>query len=137
MLLTDITIEHTKRASKGVPTQHFVMHPFESSSGSDAGTFEILRDIKEPDHKKVKRSVHVTTLQLAELYAKGVIEKFDILLRLRPNQGKYPSAPPGKKVPVSCITPGSSFDRLMRGFDKSAPVNAELKQILLRMNVKL
>jgi len=49
----------------------------------------------------------------------------------------YPGAPPGKKVPASCIQPGSNVDRMMRGFDKSKPISDELKQVLLRINVKL
>lgn len=136
MLLTDIAIEHTKKSRTGAPDVTYQMHPFENSVGANAGKFEILRDITESDHKKVKRSAHVTTAQLAELYARQIIESYSIRLRLRPSKGEYPGAPPGKKVPASCIQAGSSFHRLMRGVDRTTPVSNELKQVLLRINVK-
>jgi hypothetical protein len=136
MLLTDIAIVHTKKSRRGGPDETYLMHPFENSIGANAGKFEILRDITEPGHAKVKRSTHVTKTQLAELYAKGLIENYGFRLRLRPGKGEYPGAPPGKKVPMSCIQPGSSFDRLMQGVDRKKPVSDELKQILLRVNVK-
>ncbi len=137
MLLTDIAIKHTKKSRTGAPDVTFLMHPFENSVGPNAGKFEILRDITEPDHENVKRSAHVTGTQLAELYARGIIDSYGIRLRLRPSKGEYPGAPPGKKVPASCIQPGSNVDRMMRGFDKSKPISDELKQVLLRINVKL
>ncbi len=137
MILMDIAIEHTKKSRNGAPDSSYLMHPFENSVGANAGKFEILRDITESDHAKVKRSAHVTATQLAELYAREIIESYGIRLRLRPSEGDYPGAPPGKKVPASCILPGSNFDRLKRGFDTSKPVSEELKQVLLRINVKL
>ena len=137
MLLTDIAIEHTKKSRVGGPDGVYQMHPFENTTGANAGKYEIVRNINEPGHTKVKRSAHVTALQLAELYAKGVIDAYGFRLRLRPSSGDYPGAPPGKKVPASCIQVGSNFDRLMRGVDTSRSVSEDLKQILLRVNVKL
>lgn len=137
MLLTEIAIEHTKKSRLGGPDAVYLMHPFENAIGANAGKYEILRDINEPGHAKVKRSAHVTATQLAELYAKGLIEAYGFRLRLRPSKGDYPGPPPGKKVSTSCIQVGSNFDRLMRGVDRSKSVSEELKQILLRVNVKL
>jgi hypothetical protein len=136
-LLTEIAIEHTKKSLVGGPDAVYLMHPFKNSLGANAGKYEILRDITELGHAKVKRSAHVTAAQLAELYAKGVIEAYGFRLRLRPSEGDYPGAPPGKKVPASCIQVGSNFDRLIRGVDRSKSVSDELKQILLRVNVNL
>lgn len=137
MLLTEIAIVHTKKSRIGEPDAVYRMHPFENSIGANAGKYEILRDIAEPGRFKVKRSAHVTAPQLAELYAKGVMEAYGFRLRLRPSKGDYPGAPLGKKVPASCIQVDSNFDRLMRGVDRSKSVSEELKQILSRVNVKL
>lgn len=137
MVLNDISIEHIRKSRVGGPGVVYLMHPFENSIGANAGKFEIIRDINEPGQPKVKRSAHVTATQLADLYARGVIEAYGFRLRLRPNKGDYPDSPPGKKVPANCIQAGSNFDRLMRSVDKTKPVSEELKQILLRVNVKI
>ena len=137
MLLTDIAIEHTKKSRKGGPDETFLMHPFENSRGNNAGMYEILRDINESGQKKCKRSVHVTAPQLAEMYARGITESFDIRLRLRPADGNYPTAPPGKKVPLSCIRSNSAFARLVQDTDQKLPVTPPLKLALERLNIHL
>ena len=137
MPLTDITIEHTKKSRKGGPDETFLMHPFENSTGPNAGKYEILRDINEPGEKKRKRSAHVTAAQLAELYARGLTETFEIRLRLRPADGNYPTAPPGKKVPLNCIKTGSVFSRMVQSIDQTSPVTPGLKTTLARLNIHL
>jgi hypothetical protein len=137
MLMTDIAIEHTKKSRKGGPDETFLMHPFENSKGADTGKYEILRDIVEAGQPRQKRSAHVTFAQLAELYARGLVETYKIRLRLRPAAGAYPTAPPGKTVPASCIQPGSEFDRLVRRVDTSTTVSSGLKMALKRMNMHL
>lgn len=137
MLLTDITIEHTKKSRKGGPDQVFQMHPFENSQGANAGKYEILRDINQAGQIKRKRSTHVTAAQLAELYARGLTESFDIRLRLRPTEGNYPTAPPGKKVPFNCIKTGSVFSRMVQSIDRASPVTPELKTTLAILNIHL
>lgn len=102
MLLTDIAIAHIKKPRKGEPDQLFTMHPFENSQGEGAGKYEILRNINGLGEKPMKRSAHVTMSELAELYAHGLLETFQIRLRLRSTDNDYPSAPPGKKVPAHC-----------------------------------
>ena len=76
MLLTDIAIEHTVVSKKNGVRQTFLLHPFTNTQRDTLGKFEIVRDIREPGFKDVKRSAFVTFQQLAELYAKGVLEEF-------------------------------------------------------------
>lgn len=135
MLLKDIVIEHTKKSRKGGLDEIFVMHPFENTQGVNVGKYEILRDFLEPGEKKKKRSGHVTLAQLAELYARELIDIFGILLRLRPAEGNYPTAPPAKKVPITCIKTDSGFDRLVQGVNTLRPIGMELKAVLKRLNV--
>ena len=135
MLLTDIAIAHTKKSRKGAPDQHFVMHPFENSQGESAGKFEILRNINAPGEKPVKRSAHVTLNELAELYAHSLLEAFQIRLRLRSTNNDYPTAPPGKKVPARCITPGSEFDRMVKIISPKQPFSAGLLRQLVILNI--
>jgi hypothetical protein len=137
MLMTDIAIEHTKKSRKGGPDETFLMHPFENSRGSHAGKYEVLIEIVKPGQGKCKRSIHVNLLQLAELYARGLTEILGIRLRLRPEDGSYPTAPPGKKVSASFIRTGSEFHHLVQGVDVTLPVSFELKAVLERLKVHL
>lgn len=134
-LLTDIAIEHTKKSRKGEPDQHFIMHPFENSQGEGAGKYEILRKISGVGEKPMKRSAHVTLSELAELYAHGLHETFQIRLRLRSTKNDYPTAPPGKKVPKSCIAADSEFDRMVKMISQKHPVSAGLSQQLVKLNI--
>lgn len=136
MLLTDIAIAHTKKARKGnEPDQDFIMHPFQNSQGEGAGKYEILRKISGPGEEPQKRSAHVTLRELAELYAHGLVETYQIRLRLRSTNNDYPTAPPGKKVPARCITPGSEFDAMMKSISQKMPLSAGLVRELVRLNI--
>src|SRR5450830_1918329 len=65
---------------------------------------------QQPGFKDVKRSTYVTFQQLAELYAKGVLEEFGFSVRMCPRQGTYPAKLPAKKILPTSFKPGSSFD---------------------------
>ena len=135
MLLKDIEIAHTKKSRFGEPDQHFIMHPFENIQGEGAGKYEIIRNINGPGEKSKKRSAHVTINELAELYAHGLIEKYQIRLRLRSTNNDYPSSPPGKKVPPRCIVTGSEFDRMVKNIAPGQQHSAGLLRELLKLNV--
>ena len=137
MLLTDIAIAHTKKARKGNEAdQNFIMHPFENTQGANAGKYEILRDINGLGEKPVKRSAHVTKRELAELYAHGLLETYQIRLRLRSTNNDYPTAPPGKKVPLHCITPGSEFDNMVKHISQSKEtVSVGLLKEMVKLNI--
>jgi hypothetical protein len=135
MLLKDISIAHIKKSRKHEPDQEFIMHPFENSQGQNAGKYEILRNIDGPGERPVKRSAHVTLIELAELYAHGILKAYQIRLRLRSANNDYPTAPPGKKVSARCIAPGSEFDRMVKSISPKQPLSAGLARELVKINV--
>jgi hypothetical protein len=137
MLLTDIAVEHTLTPVKGGPRVTLVLHPFTNTQRDSLGKFEIVRGISEPGGKEVKRSTFVSFQQLAELYAKGVLDEFGFSVRMCAADGKYPATTPVKKILPSSIKPGSSFDLAVQGIDVSQPANRELRTALLRTHIKL
>jgi len=137
MLLTDIAVEHTRVSKQNGLRQTYLLHPFTNTQRDTLGKFEIVRDIREPGFKDVKRSTFVTFQQLAELYAKGVLEEFGLSVRMCPGQGTYPAANPAKKILPTSIRPGSPFDLAIQQVDVSKPATRELRTALLRTNVKL
>jgi len=136
MLLTDIAVEHTLVSKNGV-RQTFVLHPFTDTQRDSLGKFEVVRDVSRPGFKDVKRSTFVTFQQLAELYAKGVLEEFGFSVRMCPAQGTYPAKNPAKKILPTSIKPGSPFDLAVQKVDVSKPATRELRTALLRTDVKI
>jgi hypothetical protein len=137
VLLTDIAVEHTLANPKGGTRGTFVVHPFTNTQRDSLGKFEIVRAICEPGAKEVKRSTFVSFQQLAELYAKGVLDEFGFSVRMCPADGKYPTVNPVKKILPTSIRPGSPFELAVQGVDVSKPASRELRTALLRTNVKL
>ncbi len=137
MLLTDIAVEHTLVSKKTGVRQTYLLHPFTNTQRDTLGKFEIVRDIREPGCREVKRSTFVSLQQLAELLAKGVLDEFGFSVRMCPADGKYPAANPVKKILPTSIRPSSPFDLAVQGVDVSKPANRELRTALLRTNVKL
>ena len=137
MLLTDVAVEHMLVSKKNGDRQTFLLHPFTNTQRDTLGKFEIVRDIREPGFKDIKRSTFVTVQQLAELYAKGVLDEFGFSVRMCPGQGTYPNANPAKKVLPTSIKPGSPFDLAVQKVDVTKPATRELRTALLRTNIKL
>lgn len=137
MLLTDIAVEHTLAPPKGGTRVTLLVHPFTNTQRDSLGKFEIVRGIREPGAKEVKRSTFVSFQQLAELYAKGVLDEFGFSVRMCPADNKYPMTNPAKKIVPTSIRPGSQFDLAVQAVDVSKPANRELRTALLRTNVKL
>lgn len=137
MLLTDVAVEHTLVSPKGGARETILVHPFTNTQRDSLGKFEIVRAIRDPGAKEVKRSTFVSFQQLAELYAKGVLDEFGFSVRMCPAAGKYPNVNPVKKMLPANIRPGSPFDLAVQGVDVSKPASRELRTALLRTNVKL
>ena len=140
MLLTDIVVEHKLVSHGGEIRGTFLLHPFTNTQRDHLGKYEIIRDvrdIREPGTKEIRRSTFVSFSQLAELYAKGVLEEFGFSIRMCPVGDKYPTKNPVKKIQASNIKPGSPFDLAVRSTDVSKPASRELRTALLRTNVKL
>lgn len=137
MLLTDIAVEHTLALPKGGLRVTLLLHPFTNTQRDSLGKFEIVRGVREPSGKEVKRSTFVSFPQLAELYAKGVLDEFGFSVRMCSADGKYPNTTPVKKIVPTSIKPGSHFDLAVQAVDISKPATRELRTALLRTNVKL
>ena len=137
MLLTDIAVEHTLVSKKDGVRQTFLLHPFTDTQRDSLGKFELVRDVSQRGFKDVRRSTFVTFQQLAELYAKGVLEEFGFSVRMCPGQGTYPAKLPGKKILPTSIKPCSSFDLAVQKVDIAKPATRELRTALLRANVKI
>ena len=137
MLLTDIAVEHTLVSKKDGVRQTFLLHPFTDTQRDSLGKFELVRDVSQPGFKDVKRSTFVSFHQLAELYAKGLLDEFGFSVRMCPAKGTYPAKLPAKKILPTSIKPGSSFDLAAQKVDIAKPATRELRTALLRTNVKL
>ncbi|MBT0571058.1 hypothetical protein KIK84_12030 [Curvibacter sp. CHRR-16] len=137
MLLTDIAVEHTITPPKGGKSESVVLHPFTNTQRDSLGKFEIVRTVSEPGARDVKRSTFVSMPQLAELYAKGVLDEQGFAVRMCAAGGKHPKITPIKKLLPAHIKPGSSFDLAVKAVDVSKPATRELRTALLRTNVKV
>ena len=137
MLLTDIAVEHTIISKKSGDRHTVVLHPFTNTQRDTLGKFEIVRDISEPGGKPLKRSTFVTLQQLAELYAKGMLDAFGFSIRMCPGQGTHPTVNPLKRLLPAHIKPHSPFIQAVEKVDRTQPATRELRTALLRTNVKI
>jgi hypothetical protein len=137
MLLTDIAVEHSLAPPKGGLRVTLLLHPFTNTQRDSLGKFEIVRAVRDPGGKEVKRSTFVSFHQLAELYAKGVLDEYGFSVRMCAADGKHPTTTPVKKVLPTHIKPGSPFELAVQGVDVSKPANRELRTALLRTSVKV
>lgn len=137
MLLTDIAVEHALPPSKAGVRATLVLHPFTNTQRDSLGKFEIVRSVAEPGAKEVKRSTFVSFAQLAELYAKGVLDEYGFSVRMCAAGGQHPKVTPTKKILPASIRPGSAFDLAVKAVDGSKPATRELRTALLRTNVQL
>lgn len=137
MLLTDIAVEHTLVAPKSGARATVLVHPFTNTQRDSLGKFEIVRSVREPNGKEVKRSTFVSMQQLAELYAKGLLDEFGFAVRMCPAGGQHPKVNPVKKLLPAHIRPGSPFDLAVQGVDTAKPPSRELRTALLRTSVTL
>jgi hypothetical protein len=137
VILEDIAIQHIYKQRNSATSSAYTLHPFQVENGASAGRFEILRDINTPGQKKEKLSAHVTIAELAELYARDLLEEYGVRLRLQPKNRDYPTSPPGKKVPRGCIVTGSDFAEMVNAVDTRAAISLGLKQALMKFKVCL
>lgn len=75
--------------------------------------------------------------QLAELYAKGVLDEYGFSVRMCVPGGKHPAVLPIKKLLPAHIKPGSPFELAVQGVDVAKEATRELRTALLRPSVKL
>jgi hypothetical protein len=137
MLLTDIAVEHTIAPPKGGLSVNVVLHPFTNTQRDSLGKYEIVRTVREPNGKDVKRSTFVSFAQLAELCAKGVLDQHGFAIRMCCADGKHPKTTPTKKLLPSHIKPGSPFALAVQGMDVTKVATRELRSALVRAGVNL
>lgn len=77
----------------------------------------------------------LTANELAEAYARGIIEQYGIHSRLQPANGAHPDSPPAKKGPLRCVVQGSDFDRMVRVVDVAQPIPQGPKLQLKRLGL--
>lgn len=75
--------------------------------------------------------------QLAELYAKGVLDEYGISVRICAPGGEYPAVTSIKKLLPGHIRLGSPFELAVQGVDVAKEATRELRTALLRTSVKL
>ena len=137
MTLTDVVIPHEYKGKNAHRGEKYIVDPFQNSRGPNAGKYEILRYVERSGPKRKKRSAHVTEVELAELYARGLINDGDIRIRVRPVTNNYPTSPLGKTVPRHCITAGSAFGTLVEKVDIGLPVSENLRQELSGIGISI
>ncbi|MBV8617342.1 MAG: hypothetical protein JOY84_00665 [Curvibacter sp.] len=133
MILTDIAIPHEYKGRKAPEPLHFTLHPFAETEGEHAGLFEVMLSRRGSGEDKV-RSGWVTLDQLAELYARDLMQSKGLRLRLRPlPEVSYPDTFPGKKVPRSAIPKGSSFHLRILAVDRSKQVSPGVRALITQL----
>ena len=117
MHLEDIAVPHRYTGSKPCANRDFVLHPFKATRGSGAGRFEIICDVKQGSTKPRKKTSHVTAEQLAELLVRGVLDTYNIRVRMKSVARNYPTQPPGLHLRPQHVGGGSPFADLMAAVD--------------------
>lgn len=92
-----------------------VLHPFTNTQRDSLGKFEIVRTVREPGAKDVKRSTFVSFHRLAGLYAKGVLDEYGFLVRMFVPSGNYPAVTPIGKLLPTHIKPCAPFALAVQG----------------------
>lgn len=85
----------------------------------------------------MKRSTFVSFQQLAELYAKGLLDEYGFSVRMCVPGGKHPAVTPTKKLLSTHIKSGSSFEQAVQGLDVAKAATWELKTALFRTGLNL
>ncbi|MDD0837611.1 hypothetical protein PSQ40_03400 [Curvibacter sp. HBC61] len=133
MILTDIAIPHEYKGRKSEVPLSFIVHPFAETEGEHAGKFEVMLSGRGAGEDKA-RSGWVTLDELAELYARDLMVRKGLRLRLRPlEDGVYPDTFPGKKVPRSAIPKGSSFDLRILAVDRAKQVSPGVRALIIHL----
>ena len=133
MILTEIAIPHEYKGRKAAEPLSFTLHPFAETEGEHAGLFEVMLSRRGAGDGKV-RSGWVTLDQLAELYARDLMQRKGLRLRLRPAPDvDYPDTFPGKKVPRSAIPKGSAFDLRILAVDRSKQVSPGVRALITQL----
>jgi hypothetical protein len=126
----DLRIEHTYRKRNSTHEESMWMNPYRNQKTPHAGLYDIARTAKNGSANR-KYSSHVTLEELAELYARGLVDSEKLRLRLTPSDGTtYPIKPPRKYLPSGCLVAGSRLDNLIQRSTKSGPFSPDMLRVL-------
>lgn len=131
--LTDVKRSHVYRNQSGTQSSAHVMHPFLNVKGPNRDRYEVLRTLG-PNQKK---SAHVTCAELAEMFAHGCFEQFNIRLRMKPADGVYPGSPPALHPTDEDIVPGSVFAGAVARIDTRSALSPGVAGVLRQLGVSI
>ena len=133
-MLSDIAVPHVYVGKKSTKPLNFILHPFTQTVGEWKDHYEIIFT-RIYGGKPSKKSGHVTKFELAEMFARDILDSHGIRVRLRPAANDYPDAAPGKLVPRDCTRQGSDFESLVARVDIERAMSDGLGKQLIMMNV--
>ena len=132
----DLRIEHTYRKRNSTHEESMWMSPSRNQKAPHAGLYDIARTARNGSVNR-KYSSHVSLEELAELYARGLVDAEKLRLRLAPSDGTpYPIPRPRKYVPSRCLVAGSSLDSLIQRSPKSGPFSPALQGVLGELGLR-
>lgn len=129
--LRDIRRTHVYQNQARTRSSTHVMHPFLNMKGPNRDHYEVLRRLAP----KQKKSAHVTYAELAEMFAHGCFEEFNIRLRMKPGDGVYPGSPPALHPSDDDIVPGSVFAAAVIQVDTRAALSPGVCGVLRQLGV--
>jgi hypothetical protein len=129
--LTDVRRTHVYQNQARTQSSAHVMHPFLNVKGSNRDRYEILRTLGP----KQKKSAHVTYAELAEMFAHGCFEQFNIRLRMKPADGIYPGSPPALHPRDEDVIPESGFAGAVARIDIRSALSPGVAKVLRQLGV--
>lgn len=129
--LTDVRRIHVYQDQARTRSSTHVMHPFLNVKGPNRDRYEVLRTIGP----KQKKSAHVTGAELAEMFAHGCFEQFNIRLRMKPADGVYPGSPPALHPRDEDVVPGSGFAAAVARVDTRSALSHGVRSVLRQLGV--
>jgi len=129
--LQDVKRIHVYQNQARTRSSTHVMHPFLNVKGPNRDRYEVLRTLGT----RQKKSAHVTYQELAEMFAHGCFERFNIRLRMKPGDGVYPGSPPALHPRDEDIVPGSGFARAVAQVDTRSALSPGVCSVLRQLGL--
>jgi hypothetical protein len=128
--LQDVRRTHVYQNQSRTHSSTHVMHPFLNVKGPNRDRYEVLRTLGP----KQKKSAHVTYAELAEMFAHGCFEQFNIRLRMKPADGVYPGSPPALHPRNEDIVPGSGFAEAVARVNTRSALSPGVADVLRQLS---
>ena len=131
--LHDVTRTHVYQNQARTQSSTHVMHPFLNVKGPNRDRYGVLRTLGP----KQKKSAHVTYAELAEMFAHGYFEQFNIRLRMKPAGGPYPCSPPALHPRDEDVVPESGFADAVARVDARSALSPSVAGVLRQLGVSI